>query len=72
MDGQHVRLDAELGQVPRGGGLDAEVERGDRVPLLPHRRDDVGLAGAHLRREVGADHALGGRHLARAAASGRR
>ena len=49
--------------MPRGGGLDAEVERGDRVPLLPHRRDDVGLAGAHLRREVGAGHALGGDDL---------
>ena len=58
-----MRLDAELGQVPRGGGLDAEVEGGDREPLLPHRRDDVGLVGAHLRREVGAGHALGGGDL---------
>ena len=60
--GQHVRLDAELGQVPRGGGLDAEVERGDGEPLLPHRRHDVGLAGADGRGEVGAGHAVGGLH----------
>ena len=48
--GQHVHLDAALGHHPRGVRLDAEVDGGDGEPLLPDRRDDVGLGRWRPRR----------------------
>ena len=53
---EHVHLDAALAHHPRGVGLDAEVDGGDREALVPDGGDDVGLLRADGLAEVGAGH----------------
>src|SRR5450631_1551734 len=48
---KHVHLDAPLRQVSRRAGLDAQVQGGDGVPLLPDRAHYVGTGGGDLTRE---------------------
>ncbi|CAO0832300.1 hypothetical protein SMICM17S_13050 [Streptomyces microflavus] len=56
---QDVHLDATLRHPVRRHPLDTEVDRGDREPLRPDRRNDIRLLRRHLGGEVGAGH-LGG------------
>ena len=55
---QHVAADAAAGEVARRVGLDAEVDRGDGEPLRPFGFHDVGVVGADLAGQVGAQHRL--------------
>jgi hypothetical protein len=47
------KVDVEQGRRHR---LDAEVERRDGEPLVPHRRHDVRLGGGDLGGQRGAGH----------------
>ena len=55
---QHAAADSAPGEVARGVGLDAEIDRGDSEPLRPFGFHDVGVRGADLAGEVGAQHRL--------------
>src|SRR5579863_7078098 len=62
--GQHVNLAAAFGQPARGGGLDAQVHRGDPVPGTGaiRRADGVGLLGSDLPGQVSPGHLRAGQH----------